>query len=157
MGERGAFVFVRYCVKGAQKWLEAQRMGGGTVVLWVGKAGPNPDLPSYKRRPYKVRKVTGRARKGGKKQEGGPAADAVCAAKQRVGKGKDAGHKAKATGQAAATTGRARGAKSGPKPRAKAGSTPARRGGAAKRGKNGVGGGLGRGRGSPSTSGSTSI
>jgi len=155
MGERGAFVFVRYCVKGAQKWLEAQRMGGGTVVLWVGKAGPNPDLPSYKRRPYKVRKVTGRARKGGKKQEGGPAADAVCAAKQRVGKGKDAGHKA--TGQAAATTGRARGAKSGPKPRAKAGSTPARRGGAAKRGKNGVGGGLGRGRGSPSTSGSTSI
>jgi hypothetical protein len=44
MAERGTFKFVRYCVKGAEKWIEAQRAGGGNVVLWVGKAGPNPLL-----------------------------------------------------------------------------------------------------------------
>jgi hypothetical protein len=155
MAERGTFVFRRYCEKGASKWIEATRVGGGNVVLSVSKGGPNPDLPSFKRRPYKVTKVTGR--KGGKKQETGPAVDAGCAAKQKVGKGKDAGDKATTKVQARSKTGGAKGAKPRSKPKAKAGSTPARPGGGAKRGKNGGWGGAGRGKGSPSTSGSTSI
>jgi hypothetical protein len=62
MAERGTFVFRRYCVRGASKWLEAVQVGGGAVVLWVGKASRNPDLPSFRRRPYKVRKITDRKR-----------------------------------------------------------------------------------------------
>ena len=138
MAERGTFKFVRYCEKGASKWIEATRVGGGTVVLWVGKAGPNPDLPSFKRRPYKIRKVTER-KQARKKQEAGPAA--VCAAKQKVGKGKDA-HKAATKVQAGRRPAGPRG-QTGPKPKAKAGSTSARAGGGQKRGKNG---GRGRGR-----------
>ncbi len=153
MGERGTFKFVRYCTRGASKWIEASRVGGGTVVLWVGKAGPNKDLPSFKRKPYKVRKVTERKRKAGKKEA---SLTAVCAAKQKVGKGK-AGNKAAAKVQAGAKTGGAKGAKPEPKPKAKSGSTSARAGSGQKRGKNGGSGGAGRGKGSPSTSGSTSI
>ena len=54
--------------KGASRWIEATRVGGGTVVLWVGKAGPNKDLPSFRRKPYKIRKVTERKRKSRKKE-----------------------------------------------------------------------------------------
>ena len=153
MAERGMFKFRRYCQKGASRWIEATRVGGGTVVLWVGKPGPNKDLPSFKRKPYKIRKVTERKRKGGKK-EASPTA--VCAAKQKVGKGKDA-HKAATKGQAGPKTGRTKGSKPRPKPKVKSGSTSAMAGSGEKRGKNGVKGGPGRGKGPPSTSGSTSI
>ncbi len=151
MAERGTFTFRRCCEKGASKWIEATRVGGGNVVLSVSKGGPNPDLPSFRRKPYKVRKVTERKRKGGKKQEAGPAA--VCEAKQKAGKGKAAGRKAATKVQARAKAGGAKGAK----PKAKPGSTPARLGGGRKRGKNGGEGGTGRGKSLPSTSGSTSI
>ncbi len=152
MAERGTLVFRRYCEKGASKWIEATRVGGENVVLSVSKAVANPDLPSFKRRPYKVTKVTGQKRKGGKKQAVG--LTAVCAAKQKVGKGKDA-HKAATKVQARPKTSGAKGVKA--EPRAKSGSTSARAGGGQKRGKNGGRGGAGRGKGPPSTSGSTSI
>ena len=41
MAERGMFKFRCYCVQGASRWIEAFRVGGGVVVLWVGKAGAN--------------------------------------------------------------------------------------------------------------------
>jgi hypothetical protein len=102
MAERGTFKFVRYCVKGADKWIEAHRVGGSTVVLWVGKAGRNPDLPSFKRRPYKVRKVT---QGKGKRQR-----------KQGTGQKKEgAGQKTDALGAAGASGGARRRAKAGQK------------------------------------------
>jgi hypothetical protein len=124
MAERGTFKFVRYCVKGADKWIEALRVGGGNVVLWVGKAKPYKDLPSFKRRPYKIRKVTERKGKGVKKPAARQAAPA-------------------AEGQA---PGRAK-ASAGPACESRAGR--ARQAGGRKK--------AGRGKGSPSTSGSTSI
>ena len=48
MAERGTFVFRRYCEKGGSKWIEATRVGGENVVLWVGREGRNPDLPSFR-------------------------------------------------------------------------------------------------------------
>ena len=63
VAERGTFKFRRYCVQGAQKWIEAYPAGGGgVVVLWVGKAGKSPVEPNLKRKPYKIRKVTDRKR-----------------------------------------------------------------------------------------------
>lgn len=64
IAERGIFKFRRYCVQGAQKWIEAFPVGGGGVVLlWVGKAVKSPKVPNLKRKPYKIRKVTDRTRK----------------------------------------------------------------------------------------------
>ncbi len=64
VADRGIFKFRRYCVQGAQKWIEAYSGdGSGTVVLWVGKAGRSPTVENLRRKPYKVRKVTGRKRK----------------------------------------------------------------------------------------------
>ena len=61
VADRGIFKFRRYCVQGAQKWIEAYSGdGSGTVVLWVGKAGRSPTVENLRRKPYKVRKVTGR-------------------------------------------------------------------------------------------------
>lgn len=158
MAERGTFKFLRYCIRGADKWIEAQQVGGGVVVLWVGKKKANPDLPSFKRRPYKVRKVSERKRKGGKKQEAGPAVEALCEAKQKVANGKDAGHKAVATVRGSAAAGGTKRtkppAKAGPKPKTRAGSTL---GNGKNPGKTGGRGGAGRGKSPPSTSGSTSI
>ena len=133
MAERGTFMFRRYCVKGASKWIEAHRVGGGMVVLWVGKARPNPDLPSFKRRPYKIRKVTERKRKGGKKQEAGRAA--VCApskrwARARWPQGRD-------QGPAGAKTSGTKEPNRGPSPKPKQG-LPRPGGRWRKRGKNGV-------------------
>jgi hypothetical protein len=66
---RGTFKFRRYCVQGAQKWLEAYSAdGSGSVVLWVGKPGRSPTVPNMKRKPYKIRKVTERKRPRKKKQ-----------------------------------------------------------------------------------------
>ena len=64
IADRGIFKFRRYCVQGAQKWIEAYSGdGSGTVVLWVGKACRSPAVPNLRRKPYKVRKVTDRNRK----------------------------------------------------------------------------------------------
>lgn len=61
VAERGLFKFRRYCVQGAQKWIEAYPAGGGgIVILWVGKAGKSPAVPNLRRKPYKIRKVTDR-------------------------------------------------------------------------------------------------
>ena len=144
MAERGTFVFRRYCEKGASKWVEATRVGGGNVVLSVSKAIANPDLPSFKRRPYKFRKVTDRKKPQKKKSAG----RAVKSAKGPAKRGAKAG--------AGVKTGGAK-PRAKAEPKTKAGSTSARAGGGAKRGKNGVEGGAGRGKGLPSTSGSTSI
>ncbi|MGA2255424.1 MAG: hypothetical protein ABSG53_12230 [Thermoguttaceae bacterium] len=64
VADRGIFKFRRYCVQGAQKWIEAYSGdGSGTVVLWVGKVGRSPTVENLRRKPYKVRKVTGRKRR----------------------------------------------------------------------------------------------
>lgn len=55
MSERGVFVFQRYCVQGAAKWIEGYRAdGGGHVVLWVGRPWRSKDIPNLRRRPYRV-------------------------------------------------------------------------------------------------------
>jgi hypothetical protein len=125
MAERGTFKFVRYCEKGASKWIEAGVVGGsGTVVLWVGKKRANPDLPRFKQRPYKIRKVTDRKRR--KKPDAQPQA---------------APAKRQTRGPAKAAAGSSAGSRAG--------------GGAGR--KSAARKGVGRGKGSPSTLGSTSI
>ena len=53
--ERGVFVFDRYCVRGAAKWIEAYRAdGGGHVVLWVGRTCRSKAIPNVVRRPYRI-------------------------------------------------------------------------------------------------------
>jgi hypothetical protein len=59
LADRGVFVFRRYCVQGAARWIEAGRADGGHAVLWVGKPGRSPTVPNLRRRPYRIRgKVT---------------------------------------------------------------------------------------------------
>lgn len=59
MADRGLFVFRRYCVQGAARWIEAYRADGGIAVLWVGKSSPSRAVPNLRRRPYRV---TGKVR-----------------------------------------------------------------------------------------------
>ena len=60
MHERGEFLFLRLCVRGASKWIEAQRPdGSGIAVLWVGRSGRSRVVPNLRRRPYKITKVRG--------------------------------------------------------------------------------------------------
>ena len=54
MADRGIFVFRRYCVQGAAKWIEAYRVDGGLAVLWVGKSSRSPTVPNLRRRPYRI-------------------------------------------------------------------------------------------------------
>jgi hypothetical protein len=55
IAHRGIFVFRRYCVQGAAKWIEAfDRDRGGIAILWVGKAGRSPAVPNLRRRPYRI-------------------------------------------------------------------------------------------------------
>jgi hypothetical protein len=55
VADRGVFVFRRYCVQGAAKWLEAHRSdGSGLVILWVGKTSRSRAIPNLRRRPYRV-------------------------------------------------------------------------------------------------------
>jgi hypothetical protein len=88
VAERGTFKFRRYCEQGAQKWIEAYPAGGGGVVLlWVGKACRSPVEPNLRRKPYKIRKVTGR--KGKSKKAGTTKAKAttvVSKTKRKAGK-----------------------------------------------------------------------
>ena len=60
MAERGVFVFRRYCVQGASKWIEAYRAdGGGVAILWMGKPVHSRVVPNLRRRPYRI---TGKVR-----------------------------------------------------------------------------------------------
>jgi hypothetical protein len=55
VADHGVFVFRRYCVQGAAKWLEAHRSdGSGLVILWVGKTTRSRAIPNLRRRPYRV-------------------------------------------------------------------------------------------------------
>src|SRR3990172_8653526 len=55
MGERGLFVFKRYCQRGAEKWIEAVSVNeGGIAILWVGKPRPSPAVSNLVRRPYRI-------------------------------------------------------------------------------------------------------
>ena len=64
VAERGTFKFRRYCVQGAQKWLEAYTADGGSLAtLYVGKPGKSPTVPNLKRKPYTIRKITERKRR----------------------------------------------------------------------------------------------
>ena len=55
MAERGIFVFRRYCVRGASKWIEAYRAdGGGVAILWMGKSGRSRTVPNLRQRPYRI-------------------------------------------------------------------------------------------------------
>jgi len=61
---RGIFKFRQYCGQGASKWIEAHAAdGSGTFVLWVGKPGKSPTVPNLRRKPYKIRNITGRLRR----------------------------------------------------------------------------------------------
>ena len=61
VAERGVFKFRRYCVQGAQKWLEAYTADGSALVpLYVGKPCRSPTVPNLRRKPYKIRKITDR-------------------------------------------------------------------------------------------------
>jgi hypothetical protein len=57
MHERGLFVFRKFYVQGAARWIEAYRVDGGTVILWVGKASRSRTVPNLRHRPYRVAKV----------------------------------------------------------------------------------------------------
>jgi hypothetical protein len=58
VADHGIFVFRRYCVQGATKWLEAYRAdSSGMVILWVGKTLRSRTIPNLRRRPYRVAKV----------------------------------------------------------------------------------------------------
>ncbi len=60
MYDRGEFVFQRFCIRGAAKWIEAYRAdGGGLAILWVGKAGRSRVAPNLRHRPYKITRVRG--------------------------------------------------------------------------------------------------
>ena len=90
VADRGTFKFRRYREQGSQKWIEAYPAGGGGVVLlWVGKACKSPVEPNLKRKPYKIRKVTGRKRKP-KKAKSTNADSASATAKRPRGKAKSA-------------------------------------------------------------------
>jgi len=54
MAERGVFVFRRYCVQGASKWIEAFRADGGIAILWMGKTGRSRTVPNLRRRAYRI-------------------------------------------------------------------------------------------------------
>jgi len=55
VADRGTYVFRRYCVQGAGRWIEAYRAdGAGLVILWVGKASRSRVIPNLRRRPYRV-------------------------------------------------------------------------------------------------------
>ena len=61
MYDRGEFVFRRFCIRGAAKWIEAYRAdGGGMAILWVGRAGRSRVAPNLRHRPYKITRVRGR-------------------------------------------------------------------------------------------------
>jgi hypothetical protein len=57
IADRGVFVFRRYCVRGAAKWIEAYRADGGTAILWVGRPTRSLAVPNLRRRPYRVSKL----------------------------------------------------------------------------------------------------
>jgi len=60
MYERGVFVFICYCTQGASKWIEARR-ADSSIFVHLGVGGPtrNHDVPSLRRRPYRItRKIT---------------------------------------------------------------------------------------------------
>lgn len=58
IADRGIFVFRRYCVQGAARWLEAYRDdGSGLAILWVGKTSRSLAVPNLRRRPYRVSKL----------------------------------------------------------------------------------------------------
>ena len=61
MYDRGEFVFRRFCVRGAAKWIEAYRAGGGGVaILWVGRAGGSRVAPNLRHRRYRITRIRGR-------------------------------------------------------------------------------------------------
>ncbi len=97
VAERGLFKFRKYCMQGAQKWIEAYPAdGGGVVVLWVGKACKSPVVPNLKRKPYKIRKVTDRKREP-KKSKSTNAVSAPATAKKPRGRSKPAAVSAEST------------------------------------------------------------
>ena len=58
VADRGIFVFRRYCVQGAARWIEASRNdGSGMVILWVGKASRSRAVPNLRRRPYRLTRL----------------------------------------------------------------------------------------------------
>lgn len=57
LAERGVHIFRQYCVRGAQKWIEAAAVGGSAhVMIWVGKSSRSPVVANLIRRPYRIRK-----------------------------------------------------------------------------------------------------
>ena len=54
MYERGVFVFRKFCVQGAARWIEAYRTDGGMAILWVGKPFRSRTVPNLRRKPYRI-------------------------------------------------------------------------------------------------------
>ncbi len=68
MGERGVFVFRRYCELGASKWIEATDENG-TVIIYVGRARPSKQVDGLRLRPHTIRPVHQRKRRKKKASE----------------------------------------------------------------------------------------
>ncbi len=62
MGERGVYVFRRYCELGASKWIEASDESG-TVIIYVGRPRPSKQVEGLRLKPHKIRPVYQRKRR----------------------------------------------------------------------------------------------
>jgi hypothetical protein len=59
MHQHSVFVFRRFCVRGASRWIEAYQPNMGFAVLCVGRPGRSRVVPNLRRRPCKITKVRG--------------------------------------------------------------------------------------------------
>ena len=57
MGERGVFVFRRYCELGASKWIEASNDENRTVIIYVGRKRKSPNVDGLRLRPHRIKLV----------------------------------------------------------------------------------------------------
>jgi len=62
MGEKGVFVFQRYCELGASKWIEA-KSENGIVIIYVGRRRRSPRVDGLLLRPHKIRPVYAKKKK----------------------------------------------------------------------------------------------
>ena len=54
MGERGVFVFRRYCELGASKWIEVNDESG-MVIIYVGRPLPSKQVEGLRLQPHTIR------------------------------------------------------------------------------------------------------
>ena len=155
MAERGTFVFRRYCEKGASKWIEATRVGGENVVLSVGKAVANRDLPSFK--APAVQGQEGHREEARSREETGGRPSSRCRMRGQAKGGQSRRAQGHNQGPGRLEDQRGQRGQTAAQTQSQIWVYPAKVGSGPKRGKNGVPGAAGRGKSPPSTSGSTLI